>query len=158
MDSVLRARMIAAVAMLTVMVGITLTATAAAEHRGICGVGDFRPSCAMFAVGLNIYGMIAVSAIATLATLVTYAFRRRPPVLVRTASILSLAGVGAFVVPVREAGNKLAGAIVVLMVAPVVLTLLGAASLCVLLWLAKVAGGWIERRAGATEMFTPRSG
>src|ERR1700735_5695473 len=74
-------RTIATAATLAVIVGITLASTAVAEHRGMCGPGDFPPSCAMFAVGLNIFGMIAVSAVTTLATLVTYALRRRPPVL-----------------------------------------------------------------------------
>ena len=143
-------RTIAAVAMLAVMVGITLAATVAGAHRGMCGDGDFRPPCAMFAVGLNIYGMIGVSALTTLATLVTYAVRRHPPVLLKTASVLSVAAVGAFVLPVRVAGNKFAGATVVMMVTPIVLTLLAGASFCVLLWLGKVTGGWIERRAGAS--------
>ncbi len=150
MDFVLRApRAIAAVVMLAVMVGITLAATIAAEHKGMCGDGDFRPPCAMFAVGLNIYGMIGVSAFTTLATLVTYAVRRRLPVLLKTASVLSVAAIGAFVLPLRAAGNKFAGAIVVMMFAPIVLTLLAGASFCVLLWLGEVTGGWIERRAGA---------
>ena len=100
----------------------------------------------MFAVGVNIYGMIGVLAVTTLATLVMYALRRRPPVLLKTASILSGAAVGALIVPVRAAGNKLGGAIVVMMAAPIVLALLGIASFCVLLWLGKVTGGWIERR------------
>jgi hypothetical protein len=148
---VLRApRTIATVVMLAVMVGITLAATVAAAHRGMCGDGDFRPPCAMFAVALNIYGIIGVSAFTTLATLVTYAVRRHPPVLLKTASVLSVAAVGAFVLPVWVAGNKFAGAIVVMMVAPIVLTLLAGASFCVLLWLGKVTGGWIERRAGAS--------
>lgn len=157
MNYLLRApRTIATVALLAVMLGITLAATVAAGQRGMCGDGDFRPPCAMFAVGLNIYGMIGVSAIATLATLVIYALRRRPPALLTTASILSVAAVGVFVLPMGVAGNKLAGAIVVMMIAPIVLTLLAAASLCVLFWLGEVAGGWAERRAGAPEVFTPR--
>jgi hypothetical protein len=150
MDFVLRApRTIAAVGMLAVMVGITLAATVAAEHRGMCGDGNFRPPCAMFAVGLSIYGMIGVSAVMTLATLVTYAVRRRPPPLLKTASVLSVAAVAAFGLPVLGAGNKLAGAVVVMMVAPIVLTLLAGSSFYVLLWFGKVTGGWIERRAGA---------
>jgi hypothetical protein len=74
----------------------------------------------MFAVGLNIYGMIGLSAAAALATVAAYVVRRRPPVLLKTASMLSVAAVGAFVLPVRAAGNKLAGAIVVMIVAPIV--------------------------------------
>lgn len=71
---VLRApRTIAMVAMLAFIVGITLAITVTAGHRGMCGDGDLRPSCAMFAVALNIYGMIGVLAVTTLATLVTYA-------------------------------------------------------------------------------------
>src|SRR5579871_4944241 len=107
----------------------------------------------MFAVGLNIYGMIGVSALTILATLVTYAVRRRPPVLLKAASVLSVAAAGALILPLRMAGNKFAGAMVVLMVAPIVLTLLAGASFCVLLWLGKVTGGWIERRAGASDWF-----
>lgn len=136
----------AAIAMLAVIAGVTLATTVNAEYRGMCGDGDFRPPCAMFAVALNIYGMIGVSAVTTLATVITYAFRRRPPVLLRTASILGVAAVAAFFVPVRAAGNKLEGAIVVMTVAPIALTLLGVASFCVLLWLGKVTAGWIERR------------
>jgi hypothetical protein len=145
-------RMIAAIAMLAVIVGVTLATTVTAEHRGMCGDGDFRPPCAMFAVGLNIYGMIGVLAVATLATLVTYAFRRRPPVLLKTASILTIGAAGAFIVPVRAAGNKLEGAVVVMMVAPIFLTLVGLASFCVLLWLGEVTGGWIARRGAPARL------
>lgn len=134
-------RTIAVMAMLAVIIGITLALTFTAEQKGMCGDGDLRPPCPMFAVGLNIYGMIGVLAVTTLATLVTYAVRRRPPVLLKTASILSGAAVGAFLVPVWAAGNKLAGAIVVMMVAPIVLTLLVVASLCVLLWFGNLTSG-----------------
>jgi hypothetical protein len=150
MDFVLRTpRTIAAVLMLAVVVSITLAVTVAAQHKGMCGDGDFRPPCAMFAVGLNIYGMVGVSAFTTRATLGTYAARRNPPVLLKTASILSVAAVAAFLLPLRMAGNRFAGAIVVMMFAPIVLTLLAGASFSVLLWLGEVTGGWIERRAGA---------
>jgi hypothetical protein len=135
--------------MFAIVVGITSAATVSAEHRGMCGDGDLRPSCLMFAFALNVYGMIGLLAVTTLATIVTYVVRRRPPVLLKVASILSGIAVTAFVLPVWLVGNKLAGAILVMTVAPVVLILLGAASFCVLIWLGKVTGGWIERRAAA---------
>ena len=151
MEFVLRApRTLAIAAMLAVMVSVTLAATVTGAHRGMCGDGDVLPSCAMFAVGLSIYGMIGLSALTTLATLVTYAVRRHPPALLKTASVLSVAAVVALVLPVRVAGNKFAGAIVVMMFAPIVLTLLAGATLCVLLWLGKVAGVRKDRRAGAS--------
>jgi len=143
------ARVFAVASILVVIVGITLAITLAAKHRGMCGEGDLRPPCMMFAAGLNIYAMIGVSAVTTLATLVTYVVRRRPPVLLRAASILSIAAVGAFVLPIRAAGNKLAGAIVEMMIAPLTVVLLGGACLCVLLWLGRVTGRWIERHADA---------
>lgn len=136
---------------LALIAGVTLDVTVAAEHRGMCGGGESRPSCAMFAFGLNIYGMIGLSAAATLTTVVTYAVRRRPPVLLKVASLLSGAAIGALVLLVWAAGNRLAGAMVIMIVAPLVVSLLGGASLCVLLWLAKAAGGWIERRVGSPD-------
>lgn len=135
------------IAILAVIFGITLVATASAARKGMCGDGDFRPSCGMFAIGLNIYAMTAVSAIATLTTLAAYVIRRRPPVLLKAASIFSIVAVLAAVLPVWAAGNKLAGAIVLMITAPFILALLGGASFCVLLWLGKTIGGYIERRA-----------
>ncbi len=140
-------RAFAVVLMLVIVVGITLAATVSAEHHGMCGDGDFRPSCVMFAFGLHIYGMIGLLAVTTLATVVTYVVRRRPPVLLKVASILSGTAVAALVLPVWFPGNKLGGSIVVMMLAPFLLILLGGASCCVLLWLCNVTGGWIERRA-----------
>ncbi len=132
---------------LTVFIGTTLTVTVAAKHRGTCGGGDLRPPCGMFAVGLNIYGMIGVTAVSTLATLVTYAARRRPPVLLKTASILSVAAVGVLLLPVLATGNKLGGAFVVILIGPFAAGLLGCAFMCVLIWLSRVTGGWMARRA-----------
>jgi hypothetical protein len=111
-------RVFALFLMLVLIVGITFATTVAAAHRGMCGDGDIRPSCVMFAFGLNIYGMIGLSGVTTLATLVIYVARRRPPVPFKVASILTGAALAAFVLPMWAAGNKLAGAIVVMMVAP----------------------------------------
>lgn len=150
MNGVLKfSRAFAALSLLAIVVGISSAAAVVAGHRGMCGDGDFRPSCAMFAAALDIYGMIGLLAVTALATVVTFAVRRRPPALLKRASLLSGAALAVFLLSVRAAGNKLAGAIVVIAIAPVVLTLLGAASLCVLIWLLNMIEGRIERRAAA---------
>jgi hypothetical protein len=115
MEYVLRsARGFVIASILAVIVGITLAVTLAAQRRGMCGDGNFRPPCVMFAFGLNIYAMIGVSAITTLATLITYVVRRRPPVLLRRASILTIATAGALVLAVLAPKNTLAGILLVI--------------------------------------------
>jgi hypothetical protein len=132
--------------LIAVMLGITLVATVGAAREGMCGDGDFRPPCAWFAVALNVYAIIGASALATMATVVIYIVRRRPPALLKAASILSVTSVSAFVLPVRAVGNKFAGAIAIIMVAPFILMLLAASSRCVLSWLGKVTSEWMQRR------------
>lgn len=162
MECVLRsARAFMIALILVVIVGITLAVTLAAGRRGMCGDGNHRPPCMMFAAALNVYAMIGVSAVTTLATLVTYVVRRRPPALLQRASILTIAAVGAFVLPVLAAGNKLAGALVLILISPLTVTLFAGASLCVLLWFGAVTGSWIERRAddhaGSSDRRTARA-
>jgi hypothetical protein len=135
--------------MLAVLAVCTTGVTLIAQKRGACGAGDLRPTCAMYAAGLNVYAMIAVLAVTVVATVAMYARRKRPPVQFQAASILSVAAACAYVLPVRAAGNKQAGAIVVTLMAPVVFTLLAFASFCVFYWLVRVASEWIEGRAGA---------
>jgi hypothetical protein len=114
---------------------LTVVATIAASSRGNCGDGHYRPPCSMFALGIVIYGLVAVGAVATLITLVALILRQRVPPLLKASSVLYVAALLSLAVPVLAAGNKLAGAIVVLGVFPLSLGLLAAASVCLILWL-----------------------
>ncbi len=133
--------------MLTLFIGSTLIVTVAAKHSGMCGNGDFRPPCGMFAVGICIYAMIAVTLVSTLVTLFTYAARRRPPVLLKWAAIFTLVGTCVFWLPIMAAGNKLAGAFVVIIVGPFAAVLLGCACFCIVAWVSRVTSAWLIRRA-----------
>ena len=117
-----------------VSVGYLLLAvviTAAASFRGMCGDGDFRlPPCAGFAFGIALYGALALGAVTTVISFVAFILRRRFPRLLNVSSILFVLALAFFVIPVTAAGNKLAGAIVVLMVFPFSLLLLSTALIC----------------------------
>jgi hypothetical protein len=108
---------------------------AAASFRGMCGDGDFRPSCGMFAFGVALYGVLAIGAVTTIVTVVAIVLRRGFPQLLKVSSILYTLALAWFVLPVRAAGNKFAGAIVVMMAAPFSLLLLAAASACFVRWI-----------------------
>src|SRR5437016_4929626 len=100
----------------------------------MCGDGDLRPPCGMFAFGVALYGALAIGAMITLIVLVRIVLKRRVSPLLKTSAILYASALLSFVLPVRAAGNKLAGAIVVMMILPISLVLLAAAFMCLVLW------------------------
>lgn len=113
---------------------VALIATAASS-KGMCGDGDFRPSCGMFAFGVALYGALAIGAISTITVLVGIVVRRRVSLLLKSSAILYVSALLSLVLPVwAAAGSKLAGAIVVMAVLPVSLVLLSAALICIVLW------------------------
>lgn len=124
---------------------------AAASFRGMCGDGDFRPPCGMFAFGVALYGVLAIGAVTTLVTMAAVLLRRGFPPLLKVSSILYALTLTSFALPVRAAGNKFAGAIVVMMVAPISLLLLAAASVCFVLWIGHAALGRGELRSASAD-------
>jgi hypothetical protein len=117
-----------------VYLGIVVLIATAASSKGMCGDGDFRPPCSMFAFGVALYGGLAIGAMMTLVVLVGIVIRRRVSPLLKTSAILYASALLSFVLPVRAAGNKFAGAIVVMMALPISLVLLSAALICIVLW------------------------
>ena len=114
--------------------------TTAASFRGMCGDGDFRrPPCAGFAFGIALYGALALGAVTTGISFGALILRRRFPRLLNLSSILYVLALAFIVIPVTAAGNKFAGAIVVLIVFPFSLLLLSAALICFLLWIGHAA-------------------
>jgi hypothetical protein len=102
----------------------------------MCGNGDFRqPSCAGFAFSLALYGALSVGAIITIASFVAFVSARRFPPLLNVSSVLYTIASAILVIPVWAAGNKLGGAVVVLMALPASLFLLTAAFICFTLWI-----------------------
>jgi hypothetical protein len=121
---------------------IAVLITTAASFKGMCGDGDFRPSCGMFVFGIALYGAIAIGASTTFLTLAAVVFRRRASQLLKIGSLLYTGALLSFVLPVMAADNKFAGAIVALAVFPLSLILLAAASMCFVLWV----GRWVQTR------------
>lgn len=109
-----------------------------ASLRGECGNGDLQPSCAMFTFGVALYGALAIGAITALVTLVGFVLRRSIPGLLKIGSLLYALALLSFVLPVRAAGNKLGGAIVVIAFFPLSLLLLVAASSCFVMWVGQI--------------------
>jgi len=136
-----------------VYLGIVVLIAAAASSKGMCGDGDFRPPCSMFAFGVALYGALAVGAVMTLLVLVGIVIRRRVSPLLKTSAILYASAVLSFVLPVRAAGNKFAGAIVVMMALPISLVLLSAALICIVLWAGRAWG----QRSGDTMLSGSRT-
>jgi hypothetical protein len=130
--------------LLLAYLGIVVVMTTAASYKGMCGDGDLRPPCGGFAFGVALYGALAIGGITTLVVLVGVAFKRRVPPLLKTSATLYASALLSFILPLRGAGNKLAGAIVVMMVLPISLVLLAAASICIVLWAGRVG----ERSSG----------
>jgi hypothetical protein len=95
----------------------------------------------MFAFGVALYGALAIGAMTTLVVLARIVIRRRVSLLLKTSAILYASALLSFVLPVRAAGNKFAGAIVVMMALPISLVLLSAALICVVLWAGR---GWAQ--------------
>jgi hypothetical protein len=118
-----------------IYLGIVVLIATAASSKEMCGDGDFRlPPCDMFAFGVALYGALAIGAVITLVVLAGVVIRRRVSPLLKTSAILYASALLSFVLPVRAAGNKFAGAIVVMMVLPFSVVLLSAASICTALW------------------------
>lgn len=106
-----------------------------ASSKGMCGDGDFRlPPCDMFAFGVALYGGLAIGAVITLVVLAGVVIRRRVSPLLKTSAILYASALLSFVLPVRAAGTKFAGAFVVMMILPFSVMLLSAASICTVVW------------------------
>lgn len=80
---------------------------------------------------------MAVDALSTLATLAYLLLRRRPPRLLSISSVLFLAAISSLLLPLLAAGNKLAGAVVVMAVLPLTALLTLAASICSLVCLSQ---------------------
>lgn len=117
-----------------VYLGIVVLIATAVSYKGMCGDGDLRPPCGMFAFGVALYGALAIGAILTLVVLMGTFLKRRVSPLLKTSAILYASALLSFVLPVRAAGNKLAGAIVVMMVLPISVVLLAAALMCLAVW------------------------
>jgi hypothetical protein len=107
----------------------------------------------MFAFGVALYGTLAVGAVIALVVLVGIVLKRPVSSLLRTSAILYASALLSFLVPVLTAGNKLAGAIVVMAVLPISLTLLAAAGMCVVLW----AGRAWARGSERTQVLSEKS-
>ncbi len=124
--------------------GIVVLITTAASLKGICGDGDFRPPCGGFAFGVALDGALAIGAIFSLVVLIRIVLRRRVPRLLKASAILYASALLLLVLPVWAAGNKLGGAIVIMMVLPISILLLAAALICLALW----AGRALAQRTG----------
>jgi len=118
------------VAIPLVFLAFAVVVTGVAASRGACGDGDLRPSCGMFATGIVLYSLLAVGALTALTTLVLLLLRRKPPKLAVVSSGLFVAAVSSLLLPVLAVGNKLAGAVVVMLVLPFATLLVLAASIC----------------------------
>ena len=116
-----------------VYLGLVVLIATAASSKGMCGDGDSRPPCGMFTFGVALYGSLAIGAMITFGVLVGIVMRRRLSRLLRTSAILYASALLSLVLPVRAVGNKLAGAMVVMMV-PISLLLLSGALICIVLW------------------------
>lgn len=117
----------------------------AASSKGMCGPGNFRPPCGGFAFGVALYGAIAICTLTMLMTLGRVILRRRVSLLLRSSAILYAGALLSFVLPLRGAGNKLEGAIIVLMVFPISVTLLTAAFTCAVVCACRVGAKKSER-------------
>jgi hypothetical protein len=106
-----------------------------AASEGACGNGDLRPSCGMFAMAIALYTAVAIGGLTTLATVALALLRRKPPRLLIISSVLLAAAISSLWLPVWAAGNKLAGAVVVMLVFPLSALLALAASICSVVWL-----------------------
>ena len=132
--------------LISVLYFITVIAlTGAASGNSMCGDGDYIPPCGWFALGLIIYSMLGILGLTIFGSLLAAVLRRRVPILLKSSCLLTIVAVCALILPVRAAGNKFAGAIVVISVFPSVLLLITAASVCVVVWLGKLASNTIGR-------------
>jgi hypothetical protein len=95
----------------------------------------------MFAIGINLYSLIAVDAVTAFSTLFVLLRRRKPPTLLMGSSVLFAGAVLSLFLPVRAAGDKLGGAVVVMFFFPTATLLVLAASVCSLAWVTQ----WITR-------------
>ena len=102
-----------------VYLGIVVLVAIAASSKGMCGDGDFRPPCSMFAFGVALYSALAIGAMITFVVLIRMVIRRRVSPLLKASAILYASALASFILPVRAAGNKLGGAIVVMMALPI---------------------------------------
>src|SRR5260370_15698427 len=127
---------------------IAISIPTAASFKGMCGDGDFRPSCGMFTFGIALYGAIAIGTAPTFLTFAAVVFRRRAPQLLKIGSVFYIVALLSFVLPVMTADNKFVGAIVVMEVFPFSLILLAAASMCFVLWV----GRWAQTRCATRQI------
>jgi hypothetical protein len=125
------------VAIPLVFLAFAVVVTGIGESRGACGDGDLRPSCGMFATSIVLYSLAAVGALTALTTLVLLVLRRKPPKLAVVSSGLFVAAVSSLFLPVLAVGNKLAGAVVVMLLLPFAALLVLAASICSLVCLSQ---------------------
>ena len=137
-----------------VYLGIVVLIATAVSSKGMCGDGDFWPPCSMFAFGVALYSALAIGAVMTLLVLVGIVVRRRISPLLKTSAILYASALLSFVLPVRAAGNKFAGAIVVMMALPISLVLLSAALICIVLWAGRA---WVQRSGDTMLSGSPTS-
>jgi hypothetical protein len=103
-----------------IYLAIVILITTVAFSKGLCGDGDSRPPCGGFAFDVSLYGALGIGAIVTVMVLVGIVLRRHVSALLKTSAIVYATSLLSFVLPLRAAGNKLAGAIVVMMVLPII--------------------------------------
>jgi len=113
---------------------------------GVCGASDLQPSCTTF--GLIIFAL-AAAALCFITTIGMLLFRRRLPPLLKASGVLMMLALLSLLLPMVFIGiflNKLAGAIVVLMVFPIFASLLFAGIVCFLIWGIRWVFGAISKR------------
>ena len=137
-----------------VYLAIAILIAAVASSKGMCGDGYFRAPCSMFASGMAMYGALGIGATTTLVVLVGTVLGRRVSPLLKTSAILYGRALLSLLLPVRAAGNKLAGAIVVMAVLPISLGLLVSSSICVLLW---AGHAWAQISGDTMASVAPRA-
>jgi len=106
---------------------------------GVCGASDLQPSCTTF--GLTVFGMAAV-VLCLLTTIGMVLLRRRLAPLLKASGLRMASAFLSLVVPLMVMAlffNKLAGAMVVMMVFPIFMSLLFAGVVCFLAWGAHTA-------------------
>ena len=138
-----------------IYLGIVVLIATAASSQGLCGDGDFRkPPCGWFALGVAIYGGIAICSMTTLVVLVGIVLKRRVSPLLKISAILYAIAMLSLVLPVRAASSKLAGAIVVMAVLPIGVVLLAAALISVAMWAGRA---WVQSSGDTVISVSQRS-
>jgi hypothetical protein len=133
---VARSKWAVSIGVLALLLAAIAVITTAASSRGACGQVEFQRSCGRFGGATVFYGLVAIDLVTALCTGVLLLFRRKPPKLPITSSILIAGAVGTLFLPAIVLG-KLGGAVLIMALPPVVAVLVLSASICSALWVAQ---------------------